>query len=179
MISRQATLPLPNTTWLDRARKLRAWQDGLARQARPVILLAIRLLFGFGFVLAGWGKLGNLERITGFFSSLGIPLAEINAPFVAGLELVGGLLLIAGAATRIFSLPLLLTMAVALVSAHADELGALGSDPGTFIGAAPVPFMVALLVLLGFGPGSLSVDHWIARYLGRAGQEPISEEPSA
>lgn len=167
MTTHEATLPLPKLSLLERARRLRALQSQLAAQAQPVILLTLRLLFGAGLVVAGWGKVQNLDRITSFFTSLGIPFAGLNATFVSGLELVGGILLIAGLGSRLVSVPLLVTMAVAMGSAHAQELGALLSDPGTFISAAPVPFMVALLAIVGFGPGALSLDHWVAkRYLG-------------
>ncbi|MBA3540929.1 MAG: formate dehydrogenase accessory sulfurtransferase FdhD, partial [Deltaproteobacteria bacterium] len=44
------------------------------------------------FATTGWGKLGNLEAVTRYFDSLGIPAANVQAPMVAALELVRGLL---------------------------------------------------------------------------------------
>jgi putative oxidoreductase len=131
-----------------------------------VILLALRLLFGSALMVTGWSKLANLERIIGFFTSLGIPMAHVNAPLVAGFELVGGALLVLGLFTRAISVPLVVVLTVALSSAHAEELAVLFNDPGAFISAAPVPFLAVLLALVGFGPGKLSADHLLAsRYL--------------
>ncbi len=53
---------------------------------RSPLLLALRLYWGFLFAQTGWGKLQNLERVTGYFTSLGIPFPHANAIFVAGLE---------------------------------------------------------------------------------------------
>jgi putative oxidoreductase len=163
MISQEATLPLPSTPILERIGRLRTLQRRLATQAQPVILLVLRVLFGSALILTGWSKLANLDRIIGFFSSLGIPMASINAPLVAGFELVGGILLVLGLFTRAISVPLVVVLTVALSSAHAEELGALFSDPGAFISAAPVPYLAVLLALVGFGPGKLSADHLLAR----------------
>lgn len=55
---------------------------------------ATRLALGWVFVQSGWGKLHNLENAIGYFDSLGIPATHLQAPFVAGVELVGGVLLL-------------------------------------------------------------------------------------
>ena len=52
---------------------------------------AARMALGWVFVQSGWGKLHNLPRVVEYFSSLGIPAPQLQAPFVAGVELVGGL----------------------------------------------------------------------------------------
>lgn len=49
----------------------------------PLLLLFVRLVWGWGFFPAGWGKLGNLEQVTGFFTDLGIPAPGVQAVFVA------------------------------------------------------------------------------------------------
>src|SRR5271168_4712512 len=63
---------------------------------RSVMLLAVRLYWGFQFAQTGWGKLHNLAKITGFFASLNIPFPGFAAPFVSTLEFVGGILLMFG-----------------------------------------------------------------------------------
>lgn len=166
MNSREATLPMPPASLLDRIGHVRSLHRRLADQARPVILLVLRVLFGSALMLTGLSKLGNLDRIVGFFNSLGIPFAELNAPVVAGFEFVGGILLILGLGTRLISVPLFVILAVALGTAHVQELSALLTDPAAFIGANPVPFMAVLLALFAFGPGRLSADDLLAkRYL--------------
>ena len=52
------------------------------------ILLA-RLVVGVEFFLSGRGKLASLEELISSFESWGIPLAHLQAPFVATVELIG------------------------------------------------------------------------------------------
>jgi putative oxidoreductase len=81
-----------------------------------------RLVVGWVFVSSGWGKLQNLEGVVAFFRDLGIPVPELQAPFVAGTELVCGALLLAGLATRLAALPLGVVMAVASATALRDRI---------------------------------------------------------
>jgi putative oxidoreductase len=127
---------------------------------RPFVLLALRVLVGVGFFYAGKGKFEDLDQTASFFTQLGIPAAELQAPFIAGLELVGGVALVLGLGTRLFSLLLSCTMVVALLTAHRERLGDLLTD---FASIAPVPFLLPVLVLMAFGAGSISVDAFLAR----------------
>ena len=45
--------------------------------------LAARMTLGLVFIESGWGKLHNLEKVTSYFTELGIPFASIQAPTVA------------------------------------------------------------------------------------------------
>jgi putative oxidoreductase len=128
-------------------------------------LLAIRLYWGWQFAQTGWGKLHNIGKITGFFSSLGIPFPAFNAHFVSGLEFFGGLLLIAGLASRVTGFLLAGNMFVAYWTADHDALVSIFSDPGKFYVADPYTFMFASLMVLIFGAGLFSLDtvifkHW-------------------
>src|SRR4051794_6112029 len=76
-------------------------------------LLAVRLYWGWQFAQSGWGKLHNLGHVTEFFTSLNIPFPHANAIFIGNLEFFGGLLLIAGLATRLTGLILTGNMVVA------------------------------------------------------------------
>ncbi len=143
--------------------RLLACRDRLAPPAQDLVLLALRLAFGWQFFLTGRGKLAHLERTAEFFASLGIPAPGAHALGIGLLELVGGLLLVAGAGTRLFAAALAGTMIVALATAHRDEV-AEGLD-GLF-GAEPFPYLVALLVLLACGPGRIALDTLLARRLG-------------
>src|SRR2546430_426102 len=87
-----------------------------------VPFLLTRITVGWIMVESGWGKLHNLPKIVEFFQSLGIPGASFQAPFVAGVELVGGILLILGLFSRIAAIPLSITMVVAILTAKRDEL---------------------------------------------------------
>jgi putative oxidoreductase len=128
-------------------------------------LLLVRLVIGEAFFQAGQGKWAHLERTTSFFEGLGIPFPGANAAFIASLELIGGLALIFGLGTRLFSALLLSTMVVALLTAErAGFLSALlhQGDQGLTDITAFV-YLVFLSVLVTQGPGAVSLDRLISR----------------
>ncbi|WP_089410383.1 DoxX family protein [Granulicella rosea] len=122
------------------------------------LLLAVRLYWGWQFMTTGWGKLHNLARITAFFESLHIPFPGFNAPFVSGLECIGGLLLMLGLATRPIGLLLACNMLVAYWTADHEALTSIFSDPGKFYVADPYTFLFASVMVTVFGAGIFSVD---------------------
>jgi putative oxidoreductase len=133
----------------------------------PLAQIVTRVAFGQAFAITGWGKLHNLEGLTKFFTDLGIPAANIQAPFIATLEFVGGLCLVLGLATRPMALLLSCTMVVALVTAHGEDLAKVVTLDESFANVAPIPFLVAMLWLIAKGAGKLSVDHLIAKRSAR------------
>ncbi len=128
------------------------------RVAQNGMLLALRLIYGWFFATTGWGKLNNLEGVTGFFESLGLPAPGMMAALTATTELVGGVLLLVGFGTRITSAVLAFVMLVALGTAHADEAFA-GLE--AFTEQAPYPFLLATLLLIAFGPGRIALDRFM------------------
>lgn len=125
-------------------------------------LLAVRLYWGWQFAQTGWGKLSDIHKVIGFFTDLGIPAPALNAWFVSGLELAGGLLLILGLGSRLIALPLVINMIVAYVTADREALFSIFSSPDRFMAAAPFTFLVASLIILIFGPGQASLDALLA-----------------
>lgn len=134
----------------------------VASSLQSPFLLLVRLYWGWQFMQTGWGKLTNIGKVIGFFTSLGIPAPVLNAYFVSSLELVGGILLAAGLASRIIALPLAVDMIVAYITADREALLSFFSDPGTFYGATPYTFLIASLLVLIFGPGKFSFDALLA-----------------
>ena len=133
--------------------------DRFAPRLAGLPLALARLTVGWVFLQSGWGKLHNLEGVVAFFESLGIPFAALQAPFVAGVEFVGGALLLAGLATRLVSPALIGVMAVAILTALRSDLETL-SD---LFGLSEFGYIVMLVSLLVFGAGSLSLDAVIRR----------------
>ena len=138
----------------------------LASTLKSPFLLAVRLYWGWQLIQTGWGKLQHLDRVTAFFSSLNIPLPGLNAHFVAGLEVVGGVALILGVASRLFGLLLTIDLLVAYWTADRMALTSIFSDPGKFYGADPYTFLFAALIVLIFGAGLFSIDAWINKAYG-------------
>lgn len=129
--------------------------------------LLARLVLGKAFYDTGSGKLANFDGTVGFFTELGIPFPELNAAFVSRLEFYGGILLILGLLTRFVSLGLISTMVVALLTAdRANLLKALSGGDVGIMDVTPIPFLVPLVWLAIFGPGLLSLDHVLVKWLG-------------
>lgn len=139
-------------------------------------LLAVRLYWGWQFFQAGWGKFHRLPQVVQFFTSLGIPMPAFNAYFVSGLELVGGILLAIGLASRPIALMLAFDMVIAYLTADREALGSIFSDPGKFYNADPFTFLMASLIVLIFGSGLFSVDALIERKWFPSRQRSFSSE---
>lgn len=127
------------------------------------LLLAIRLYWGWQFFQTGKGKLMNLDNTTSFFIDLGIPFPKLNALLAGSTECFGGLLLLAGFASRLTAVPLIFTMIVAYLTADRDKVTGIFADPDAFVTAAPFLFLFTAVIVFTFGPGRFSVDARIGR----------------
>ncbi len=124
-------------------------------------LLLVRAVVGVTFLLHGLDKFSDLNGTQQGFDGMGIPLPEVMAPFVASLEVAGGLALILGALTPVFALGLAGNMLVAYLTAHMGE-GFFVSDGGAEL---VLLLGVSCLGLVAAGAGRYSVD--AALRLGR------------
>jgi putative oxidoreductase len=134
--------------------------------------LLTRVVVGWAFYLTGSGKWAHFDNTVTFFTELGIPFPQANAAFVATLELVGGICLILGLLTRLFATGLASTMVVALMTADKDrflESWSTASEISPTDISAFV-FLLFLLWLALYGPGPLSLDKLVSRWLEK-GQE--------
>ena len=139
------------------------WQK-LSNPLASLFLLLMRINWGWQFMVAGWGKLANPDRAIGFFANIGIPFPSFNVYLVGTVETLGGLLLALGLGSRLASIPLIITMLVASLTAHREACFAFFRDPDLFVSETPFAFLVTVLIVLFFGPGSLSLDYLIARW---------------
>jgi putative oxidoreductase len=143
----------------------------VASAFRCPFLLLLRLYWGWQFTQTGWGKLHNHEGVTKFFTELHIPLPGANAWLVGTVELLGGICLIAGFATRLAALPLTMTLIVAYLTDSIDTIKNFLQNSDPFFQATPFPFLFACLVLLIFGPGAISLDHLLRKKFGAPASE--------
>jgi putative oxidoreductase len=126
--------------------------------------LLTRLVVGLGFHATGHGKLQDLSKVTGFFTDLGIPFPAANAAFVASLEFVGGLCLVLGLGTRLFAFLLSGSMVVGLITAdRADFIKKFPPDPTD---VASFTYLLFLIWLVLYGPGPISIDYFLSKWLG-------------
>ncbi len=157
---------MPKGRLLDKAcEAYRLFLKAASSLGSPFLLL-VRLYWGWQFIQTGWGKLHRLPQVAQFFTSLNIPLPGLNAAFVSWLELVGGVLLILGLASRVTALLLAIDMFVAYLTADRAALLAVFSDPGKFYNADSYTFLFAGLLILIFGPGRFAIDSlltWCSR----------------
>jgi putative oxidoreductase len=80
-------------------------------EAVPVLL---RVILGVIFVIHGWPKIKDFDSTKKFVASMGFVPAGLWAFLLAVTEFFGGILLLAGFATRIISILLIFSMLVAL-----------------------------------------------------------------
>ena len=89
--------------------------DGLAP-------LALRLYLAPVLMQAGYNKLAHFEDTVAWFANpdwgLGLPMPTLMAALAAGTEFFGAILLLLGLATRLISIPLMITMLVAAFTVH-------------------------------------------------------------
>jgi putative oxidoreductase len=137
--------------------RLRRALDAL-RFAPPLLA---RVLLGLVFVPSGWAKLHDLPTFVGFFAQLGIPFPAIQAPFVAGVELVCGTLVVVGLAARPAAAMLVCTMTVAILTAVWP-----GADGLLDFVTKPEPLYLTMLAyLVVFGAGAVALDAVVWRRL--------------
>ncbi len=144
-------------------------------------MLLIRLVLGWIFIYAGAGKAFGafggmgIEVVKGFVGQI-MPAflpASVWAYMLAYGELIGGITVFFGLLARLGSIPIIISMLVAIFTAT----GKMGFMPPTGNGYA---FNLALLAMgaavLIAGPGLISVDAFIFRRgLWARGPQPLSE----
>ena len=113
-----------------------------------MIAHGIQKAFSFGFAGTQQG-----------FAGMGAPLPGLTAVLVTLLELVGGVAVLLGLATRVVALLYALTMVGAAVLVHLPN-GFYAADGGwELVGLLAI---VSLALVVG-GPGRLSLDHLVSR----------------
>ncbi len=160
------------------ARKAYALLIRIASSLQSPVLFVVRLYWGWSFFQTGKGKLSDLSKVTAFFTDLGIPFPGFNAFLAGTTECVGGLLLLAGLASRVTTIPLIVTMVVAYITADSEALKNIFSEPDKFLTADPFLFLFASVLVLVFGPGVFSLDYLLGRKLAVPKSDANTETPA-
>lgn len=101
--------------------------------ASPLASLALRLYLVPVFWMAGWQKFQHFPDTVAWFGNpdwgLGLPLPGLMATLATATELLGAVLLGAGLLTRWISIPLIITMLVAIFAVHLENGWQAIADP--------------------------------------------------
>jgi uncharacterized membrane protein YphA (DoxX/SURF4 family) len=140
----------------------------------PSATLLLRLMAGGVFLSEGILKFVYTNQGVGRFTKLGFPYPHFTASFVGCVEIIGGILLIAGLATRFAAIAFIVEMIVAILSTKITLY--LGTSPLALPPAPPTVGIWAVLhetrsdwaqlltvsFLMLAGPGRWSIDALLA-----------------
>ena len=142
-------------------------------------LVPLRWIVGFGFLahgLAKWNR--GPEKFAKLLALIGAPQPGLTAWVVTLLETLGGLAIIAGAFVVIASIPLVVSMVVAMATIHVhygfSSVNTVGLTPTGPVFGPPgyeinLLYIAALVALALAGAGPLSVDQWRRSARSRTG----------
>jgi putative oxidoreductase len=136
-------------------------------------LVPLRLIVGFGFLTHGWAKWSRGPAgFARLLAQIGVPLPQLTAWVVTLTEIVGGIALLLGALVALASVPLIVSMLVAMVTVQGrfgfSSVNTIGLTPAGPVFGPPgyeinLLYIGALLVLALAGPSTWSVDEWVGR----------------
>jgi putative oxidoreductase len=136
-------------------------------------ILLVRVSLGLFFAISGANKLFVADSRQTMYETLveaRVPFPRRTTYFVAGVELVGGFLLIVGFLSSAACVALLVDMLVAILttklSAMPKKLSPL-NWLDDFLYLPEVLYVLFFIWLICSGPGQFSVDHWLAGKLPR------------
>ena len=93
-------------------------------------IVLVRVLVGWVFLSEGIQKFLYPAALgVGRFAKIGIPAPQVMAPFVGGVEIVFGALILLGLFTRLATIPLLITITVAILTTKVPFLSSTVSGP--------------------------------------------------
>lgn len=100
-------------------------QFNASRKLDAIAPLALRVYLFFPFWMAGTNKWANFEDTASWFGNadwgLGLPAPVLLAFLATWTEILGAIFLLLGFATRYITVPLMITMLVAMYTAHLDN----------------------------------------------------------
>jgi putative oxidoreductase len=139
--------------------------------------IPLRAIVGFGFFEHGYAKLARSpEHFSAILGAIGMPFPDLFSWTTILVEIFGGLLILAGALVPLVSIPMIVVLAVAIVTVHLpngfssiklqayDAAGARFGQPGY---ETDLLYLAALIALVVGGAGPLSLDGYLAKKRSR------------
>ena len=149
----------------------------ITENIQSVALLLVRFILAYTFFAPAMMKWSDMTSTIQWFDYIGIPFPELNAYMAASTEMAGVVLLTLGLFSRLISIPLLVTMFVAIITVHGANGYNIISETmqwenayinGELVEGSVVflqngyenvlNYIAMLLVILSFGPGKISLD---------------------
>jgi len=130
----------------------------------PWAPLAGRILLCTIFILSGLTKLADWQGTAAYMASKQMPLIPLLLPLAGLIEIAGGLAILFGARARLAALVLFLFLIPTTFIFHnfwAQTGYEHVNQMHHFL--KNLAIMGGLAMLVGLGPGALSVDDWISR----------------
>jgi putative oxidoreductase len=139
----------------------------IGNNLQSLFILYMRLTWGHQFVISGWIKLHGIHETATYFATLDIALPMFNAFLVGLIETLCGFCLLVGFASRIATIPLIVIMLTALSLDHAPDISIFTFlfQPLSLVRETPYPFLITSILVFCFGPGRISLDAWIKKWL--------------
>ncbi|MFP4664434.1 MAG: DoxX family protein [Bacteroidales bacterium] len=126
---------------------------------RDLPLLFLRLILAYGFYKPAMGKIKDIQAVGQNFESMGIPAPMLSGYLVGITEFLAVWLFLLGLGTRLISIPVMITMLVAIFAVH-WQAGFAASAGGFEI---PLYYFLMAFTLFVIGPGRISIDHLIGK----------------
>jgi putative oxidoreductase len=133
----------------------------------------LRLMIGFGFMQHGYAKLARgPEDFISILHAMGLPMPALLGWATMLVEIVGGLMILAGALIPLATIPMAIILLVAIFTVHLpngfssiklqsfDAAGAHFGQPGY---ETDLLYLAGLIALCFGGPGPLSIDALLIR----------------
>lgn len=160
---------VPLNPFLRSISKIYGYIVSLGSNLQSLLLLYMRVTWGHQTILEGWAKIKDIDSYIHLLTTFNYPSPRLYAYEIAWLEIIGGLFLLVGFASRLIAIPLLLLALTTLSTIHADYLTHFRfvTEPMVLVIQHPYPFLITSLMVLVFGPGRISVDAWIKRWVSR------------
>ena len=129
------------------------------QKLKDLPLFLMRIVLAVGFYGPAMMKIKNFDNIVEWFGSIGIPFPTLNAYLATGTETLGFILLFLGLGTRLISIPLIITMIVAIITVHLGH----GFEAGNNGFEIPLYYIIMLFTLLVYGSGKYSLDYLLSK----------------
>ena len=141
--------------------------------AQAWFAIPLRLIVGYGFLSHGLAKLGRgADQFTAILAAIGMPFSDLLSWATIIVEIVGGLMLLAGALIPVAAAPMVIILVVAILTVHLpngfssiklmsyDAAGAHFGQPGY---ETDLLYAAGLIALCLGGAGPFSIDRYLAQ----------------